>query len=592
MTLADKSDIFKFQDPGSDEYPPHLSLGPNGKSEIPSVESASTLQIFDFMRLLDTGTLLLQVIPTNIEDFLHGDPGTTADTIQAVVDRERAMRAERRDVYSEPCIGDRDDWYSDAVFAQTEFTGVNPTSLTIITTTPWLARFKSAAAAQHISDVLDLLAKSESELYVSDCSYFRQAVGVENQQEPIQSADGNKWGCASVCVYHLLPTGALHPIGIVIDYRDSLAADSTTMPNSVTIFNKRLSPSSKAVDEETDWPWRFAKNCVQTSDWLRHELGVHLTNAHLIEESVIVACPLTLPVDHPVYQILEPHWLKTLSLNAAARSALIPGIAIPIAGMTAPQVYAFIKDAYKRFDWVAKYIPNDLDGRGFSLNDLSKPKFHNYAYARNMALMWTTLRTFVFGTLSSRYPTNDSVAQDLDLQTLGDMLRGEGQITSFPVLNTRDKLFDAVTMCIHIASPQHTSINYLQNYYQSFVIARPPALYTAPPQTLAELKRYKEADLLATYPLKHPRDYLLASHIGHLLSSTVAQDQNLPNFAQSVIQIAWANRDVLMEKVGNKLLADLKACDEVFKRHSKELDDQTKPYDVMDPGVTAVSILI
>jgi hypothetical protein len=36
---------------------------------------------------------------------------------------------------------------------------------------------------------------------------------------------------------------------------------------------------------------------------------------------------------HIVYQLLSPHWFKTLSLNAAARSALVPNVIVPIAGM-------------------------------------------------------------------------------------------------------------------------------------------------------------------------------------------------------------------------------------------------------------------
>jgi len=64
--------------------------------------------------------------------------------------------------------------------------------------------------------------------------------------------------------------------------------------------------------------------CVQVSDWNLYELTVHLTETHLVEEAVIVAAHRTLPVDDIVYRLLAPHWLETLPLNAAARSALIP----------------------------------------------------------------------------------------------------------------------------------------------------------------------------------------------------------------------------------------------------------------------------
>lgn len=41
-----------------------------------------------------------------------------------------------------------------------------------------------------------------------------------------------------------------------------------------------------------------------------------------------------------------------------------------------------------------------------------------------------------------------------------------------------------------------------------------------------------------------------------------------------------------------QLYADLLQLAEVFKNNSKEMDDQKKSYDVMDPSFTAVSILL
>jgi len=57
---------------------------------------------------------------------------------------------------------------------------------------------------------------------------------------------------------------------------------------------------------------------------------------------------------------------------------------------------------------------------------------------------------------------------------------------TFPTIETKDQLVDAVTMCIHIALPQHAAVNYLQNFYQVFVPAKQPALYTPIPDSLAE----------------------------------------------------------------------------------------------------------
>ena len=54
---------------------------------------------------------------------------------------------------------------------------------------------------------------------------------------------------------------------------------------------------------------------------------------------------------------------------------------------------------------------------------------------------------------------------------------GGANLKSFPTLSTVNELVDCVTMCIHIASPQHMAVNYLQNYYQSFVVNKPACMY-------------------------------------------------------------------------------------------------------------------
>lgn len=65
----------------------------------------------------------------------------------------------------------------------------------------------------------------------------------------------------------------LQPLAIVIDAATEIKDEKTTIVSAaVTIYNKELASSEQKVD----WPWRYAKTCVQCSDWLRHEVTVHL----------------------------------------------------------------------------------------------------------------------------------------------------------------------------------------------------------------------------------------------------------------------------------------------------------------------------
>ncbi|KAG8761312.1 hypothetical protein FRC12_009426 [Ceratobasidium sp. 428] len=395
----------------------------------------------------------------------------------------------------------------------------------------------------------------------------------------------DRYGAAPVALFHLADNGHLHPLAIVIDYKGSMAA-------SIVIFNKRSTPSDDLAKEAQDWPWRYAKTCVQSADWLRHEVTIHLVNTHLVEEATIVAAHRTLPPHHIVFQVLQKHWETTLPLNRGARDELVPKVITKLAGVGPTELTKFLNHAYETFDWTRLFIPNDLENRGFPLADIEKsPKFHNYAYGRNMALMWSAIRSFVARIIELCYPGGDEhVAADTYLQAFSEEMRSSqgGNMSSFPEIKTLGGLIDTVTMCIHIASPQHTAVNYLQHYYQVFVPNKPWAFYTPLPRSLSELMSYKEKDLLNALPFKNPTDWLIGAQLPYLLSFEVKGENSLMEFARDQLN----NKIELMAQSAQLFEQDLLALKKVFKAHSKELDDQDTRYMVMDPSITAVSILL
>ena len=450
-----------------------------------------------------------------------------------------------------------------------------------------------AAKAQGLKKVEDLLSSSEpASLYIQDCSYFREAIKVAPDETIIsEQATGNRYTCAAVSLFQLSRTGILHPLAIICDYKGSIE-------NSVTIFNKRLSPKDSTASEAKDWPWRYAKTCAQVSDWQRHEITAHLTETHFIEEAVIVATHRCIPPSHPVFSLLEPHWLRTLSLNAAARATLVPTVIFDIVGFRGDQPFDFIRYAYDRFAFKARYVPTDLQARGFPLNKLDSPKFKNYAFGRNMILMWKAIRKFVASMIDLTALKRDAaVAADEPIQAWCREIQRQdgGQIPSFPSIKTTEELVDAITMCIHIASPQHTAVNYLQNFYQAFVINRPAALYTPLPKKLSELQAFKEDDLVKALPIGRTREWLLSSHVPHLLSFKVANENNLINYALSLYNLYKYKKDKGEPEIrdnAEKFYNDLRDLTIKFKKHSDEMTEGTIPYEVMDPNATAVSILI
>ncbi|EUC60806.1 lipoxygenase [Rhizoctonia solani AG-3 Rhs1AP] len=573
-SLQKNKDMYQWE--LKDGYPPHVL-------EVPARDDKSKIEIFNVQALLQVGGMLQSDDKLSAHYFRLAPDPQAPTSLDALVTHNQSQRAPGG-VNDNMLFRDRKkrDWHSDAVFAQQHFTGTNATTITLAK--DWVPAFEERAEALGNAKMLNLLRSAPAtSSYVQDYSYFRSAMGLSDDQE-LASGNG-RYGCAPVALFQLGDNGSLHPLAIVIDYKGSMAA-------SVVIFNKRLTPASANLDEEAhDWPWRYAKTCVQSADWLRHEVTIHLVNTHLVEEASIVAAHRTLPPRHIVYQLLEKHWDTTLPLNREARKVLIPEVITKLAGVGQTELNAFLNHAYSSFDWTGLRIPNDLDARGFPLGDIEEFKFHNYAYARNMARMWPVIRSFVAGVLGPYYDGGDEhVAADPYLQDFCNEMRSSqgAKMTSFPEIKSLDELLDTVTMCIHIASPQHTAVNYLQHYYQVFVPNKPWAMYTPLPRSLSELQGYKEKHLLDALPFKRTKDWLIGAQLPYLLSFEVIGQSSLLSYAtaQSTSPIrVIADSARAFEK-------ELKELQGVFRKNSDALDDRDTKYRVMDPAMTAVSILI
>ncbi|KAM0131356.1 hypothetical protein ACHAO1_007362 [Botrytis cinerea] len=587
--------LYQWALPGTTtpSYPPHLKW-------VPLDDRVGLLKIFNLKRFVDVSVSLLPKIPPEISNLLFGDPynGTTMAMLE---EKMKALQTEEKNIGTEPNIGYRKDWYSDAVFAQQYFTGPNPSSIALAGQT-WLDRFKKSALNQGNKEMHSLLEIFNSEsFYIQDCSFFREWAGT-SPDAVLKSDNGKRYGCASVTLFHLNADGDLHPLAIVLDYKIS-------MENSVTIFNKRINPKDPKENEHEDWPWRYAKMCSLISDWTHHEVTLHLNDCHFVEEASAVAAYRSFPSDHIVYKTLEPHWFKTLSLNAAARETLVPQVVTKINGFTEQQTYEFLLSSYKNFNWTGNYVPTSLITRGFplsALNDKKDPRFHNYAYGKNMAILWPILFEFVSSMLSTYYTGDADVAKDTCVSTWCNEMQSPmgGQMPTFPGIKTLNELTNTITMCIHIASPQHNAINYLQNYYMSFIPNKPPSLQQPLPGSLSVLQRYREADVINALPINDSSVWIQASQLPYLLSYRVAQDQTLSAYARELRDAAINPRGRFAEpgdtgrrtdkvrKAAEKLLLDLDVAARKFKENSEAMSEGIAPYYVMDPGELAVSVLI
>jgi len=173
---------------------------------------------------------------------------------------------------------------------------------------------------------------------------------------------------------------------------------------------------------------------------------------------------------------------------------------------------------------------------------------------------------------------------------------GGANIKNFPNLSTFEELVNCVTMCIHIASPQHTAVNYLQTYYQSFVINKPPCFYAPLPISLDTLLGYAEDDLVAALPMNHPQDWLLSSHIPYLLSFKPGDKESLIMYAASkyhVYKLKHSEDEKATAAAAARFYMALADSEKEFKGYAMQTDDsKTILYEVLSPAWNAVSILI
>jgi len=605
VDLTEKKASYKFtpyptlEDGSPAQYPPHLD-------HIPAADDVPQWKIFNILGIAEATVLLQKVMPDeflgktkdwilSLEREAVGGHPQTGMTIQDVVDYNKHNRKSATDIARGENLGLLDDWYSDRRFADQQLSGCNPTTIKNVSDERF-GEFVKAAKDNGYDKWVAALAKADRKsLFMQDNSYFREAIGVKDPAAEMnhkQAWSDMNWACGSVSLFQLHPDGKLHPVAICVDYLGS-------MEKSVTIFNKRMLPSDSTAGEKEDWAWRYAKTCAQVSDWLVHELAVHLTNAHLIEEAVIVATNRTIPMEHIIYRILSPHWYKTLSLNAAARASLVPQVIADIIGFSPDQAYSFIRHAFDNFDFVGNYVPNDLEKRGFPATEegLKDARYKNYPYAKNMLSLWESLRTYVKSMLELYYDKDDAeaVARDEHVKEWVREVHTAAHIKTFPDIKTIDDLTDAVTMCIHIASPFHTAVNYLQNFYQSFVVGRPPMLCAAPPRTLAQLRAFGERDLVAALPINRQREWLLAAQVPWLLSFKVESDRSLLNYALSqwsVYKKKEREEEKQVRDISEMFYLDLCRLAKEFYYNSRDMDPGSVPYMVLDPSTTAVSILI
>lgn len=283
----------------------------------------------------------------------------------------------------------------------------------------------------------------------------------------------------------------------------------------------QLEPGQVLTQNSDRNAWMRAKLYVQVADITHHELITHLGDTHLAMEAFAIATPRQLPVNHPVYRLLKPHFQFLLAINTRGNEVLL-GKGGAIDDLMAPTRVAsigLINRAYRDRPFQSYALPANLQQRGVTAEFI--PEF---PYRDDALLLWHAIAQYTTHFLQRYYPDDNAVQQDLYLQAwaaelgepldvrpveefpqapawmppdltrqLGlnlDELPPQPRVPSFPTqITTVQQLIDITTQIIFTCGPQHAAVNFCQFDYVGYPANAPLSAYCRPDacQSLPEL---------------------------------------------------------------------------------------------------------
>ncbi|MFM7406754.1 MAG: lipoxygenase family protein [Cuspidothrix sp.] len=274
--------------------------------------------------------------------------------------------------------------------------------------------------------------------------------------------------------------------------------------------------------------WMRAKLYVQTADATHHELIAHLTYTHLAMEALAIATPRQLPYNHPVYQLLSPHFKFLIAINNRGNSILLAegGAIDNLIALTLETSIKLMSRAYREKSFWYYSLLNDIELRGV------EPKFlPDFPYRDDALLLWEAIAKYVSRFLQRYYPDDKAVQQDTYLQAwaeelgaplntrpksdfpqvpawlpkelvaesgiLPSELPAYPRVPGFTKIGSLQQLIDIATITIFTCGPQHAALNFSQFDYMTYVPNAPLSNYSYPdtPTNLEELLPPTDQDL-------------------------------------------------------------------------------------------------
>lgn len=299
--------------------------------------------------------------------------------------------------------------------------------------------------------------------------------------------NGFKYASAPIALFYWQSSGYAKDQGVPM---------GSLIPIAIQL-NQTLAGDEKIFTPLDGLGWKVAKLFVQSADANVHEAYAHLGRTHLPMEPIIIATHRNFAKEHPLFQLLKPHFTFNLAIDEVGKRQLINkgGFMDQLLAGTLEASLGLVAKAVDECRFDDSMIHKDLKLRGvFETESLP-----DYPYRHDALLIWDSIYSFVTSYIDLYYTTDLLLKGDSELQAWVSEIRTLGKVKGFATLDrkevqleTKSLLADVITHIIFTCTAQHSAVNFAQYDFMANVANMPFALYQAAPKKPEEITELKQ----------------------------------------------------------------------------------------------------